>query len=115
MSFPTSSRQSHTDLAFTGSGQLLGDRTAYSAEAFYSNAAHGSSERAVPPSPHALSHPYSLDDARRIVRQPNRTDDELLEACKVLRLRGNYDDERIVTQIEQAVAQFQNMIEVRDA
>lgn len=66
------------------------------------NATHGASRRGS----------FSVQEARKVLRRVESSDDDMLEACRVLRIRGNCDDEWIVSQIEQAIEQSQNMIEV---
>lgn len=60
----------------------------------------------------ATGAPFSLDEARCVVRQPNRSDEDIKAACGVLRERGDHQDDWIVSQIERAIEQSQNMIEV---
>lgn len=46
----------------------------------------------------------NLSRARKIVRQPDRTDDEIRAACMVLRRHGDWRDDWIRLQIEEALA-----------
>lgn len=92
----------------TASAQLPSGSAAASAGAFYSpNTAppRAVSEGAVPLSSHvdASSRSYSLEEARRVVRQPNRSDAEIQAACFVLKTQGNWQDDWIVCQIELAM------------
>lgn len=56
--------------------------------------------------PKAPAH-LSLEQARRIVRQPARTDTEIKAACFVLKTEGDWQDDWIVCQIEQALEPFE--------
>lgn len=90
----------------TASAQLPSGSAAASAGAFYSpdttqvvsEGASSSSSRSDAP-----SRSYSLEEARRVVRQPNRSDAEIQAACFVLKTQGNWQDDWIVCQIELAM------------
>ena len=55
---------------------------------------------------------YTLEQSRKIIRQPDRSDLEIMAACKVLRLKGNWRDQEWAERLEEVIAAENNIMEI---